>query len=113
VEIGGAQRNLPLLEVTPGVRLAVFNLLGDTEVVEAAARQTLYLDEKDRDLVRGRRIVLVDDVISTGSTVEAMRRLMEQAGTEVVAEAAVFTKGADKTGDVLGPGHLRLFESGG
>ena len=63
---------------SPGVRLAVFNLLGDTEVVEAAARQMLYLDEKDRDLVRGRRIVLVD-VNSTGSTVEAMRRLMEQA----------------------------------
>jgi adenine phosphoribosyltransferase len=85
------------------VRLAVFNLLGDTEVVEAAARQMLYLDEKDRDLVRGRRIVLVD-VISTGSTVEAMRRLMEQAEAEVIAEAAVFTEGAEKTGDVLGLG---------
>ena len=177
VEVGDVQRKLPLFEVAPGVRIAVFNLLGDTEVVEAAARgladklaattfdalvtaetksvplvyelarlldkpwvvlrkaykpymgetlshetrsittgapQTLYLDAKDRDLVRGRRVLLVDDVISTGSTVEAMRRLMEQAGAEVVGQAAVFTEGdAEQTGDALTLGHLPLFERDG
>ena len=39
VVIGTVQRKLPLFEVAPGVRIAVFNLLGDTEVVEAAARE--------------------------------------------------------------------------
>jgi adenine phosphoribosyltransferase len=175
VQIGDVQRELPLFEVAPGVRIAVFNLLGDTEVVEAAARelagklgsidcdalvtaetksvpllyelarllgkpwvvlrkaykpymgetlsdetlsittgapQTLHLDEKDLELVRGHRVVLVDDVISTGSTVEAMRRLMEQAGADVVAEAAVFTEGdPEQADDAITLGHLPLFES--
>jgi len=37
VEIEGVERDLPLFEVAPALRIAVFNLLGDTEVVEAAA----------------------------------------------------------------------------
>jgi adenine/guanine phosphoribosyltransferase-like PRPP-binding protein len=173
VEIDGLERELPLFEVTPGLRIAVFNLLGDTEVVEAAAAgladrldgvefdalvtaeaksvpllyelarrlgkpwvvlrkaykpymgdalsaethsittgapQMLYLDEKDRPLVDGRRVVLVDDVISTGSTVEGMRRLVADAGGDVVAEAAVFSEGEQApSGDVVTLGHLPLF----
>jgi adenine/guanine phosphoribosyltransferase-like PRPP-binding protein len=171
VEIEGVHRELPLVEVAPGVRIALFNLLGDTEIVRAAARglerrlkglwfdvlvtaetksvplvyelaslmdkpwvvlrkgykpymgetltaetisittgaaQTLHLDEKDRPLVSGKRAVLVDDAISTRSTVEGMRSLMELAGAEVVAEAAVFTEG-EGAGPVIALGHLPLF----
>ncbi len=38
VEIAGLTRHLPLFEIAPGVRIAIFNMLGDTEVVLAAAR---------------------------------------------------------------------------
>jgi adenine phosphoribosyltransferase len=173
IEINGLRRELPLFEIAPGVRIAVFNLLGDTDVVGAAAAglarklqgldpdvlvtaetksvplvyelarlldrpwvvlrktykpymgtalsdetrsittgapQTLYLDEKDEPLVNGRKAVLVDDVISTGSTVEAMRRLMERAGADIVGEAAVFTEGdAARAEGVVTLGHLPLF----
>ncbi len=171
VQIAGLARELPLFEVAPGVRIAVFNLLGDAEVVAAAAGalaerlthvdhdalvtaetksvplvyqlalitakpwivlrkaykpymgdavhaethsittgapQTLYLDEKDQALVRGKRVVLVDDVISTGSTVDGMRELMEAVGANVVAQAAVFTEG-DERDDVVALGHLPVF----
>jgi adenine/guanine phosphoribosyltransferase-like PRPP-binding protein len=171
VDIEGVRRELPLVEVGPGVRIALFNLLGDTEIVRAAARglarrldsfvfdvlvtaetksvplvyelaclmdkpwvvlrkgykpymretltaetvsittgapQTLHLDQKDRPLVAGKRAVLVDDAISTRSTVDGMRRLMELAGAEVVAEAAVFTEG-DAGSGVIALGHLPLF----
>src|SRR5438046_2807231 len=37
VEISGVKRNLPLFEVKPGLKIAVLNILGDTELVEAAA----------------------------------------------------------------------------
>ena len=37
VEVAGLTRNLPLFEVAPGVRIAIFNMLGDTHVVKAAA----------------------------------------------------------------------------
>ena len=173
VEIEGAARELPLFEVAPGLRIAVFNLLGDTEVVEAAARglarrlgdveadaivtaetksvplvyelarqldrpwvilrkaykpymgetisaetvsittgspQTLHLDETDRRLIAGGRVVIVDDVISTGSTLEGMRTVVQRAGGEVVAEAAVFTEGDEReTEGIVALGHLPLF----
>lgn len=173
VEVAGVRRELPVFEVAPGVRIAVLNILGDTELVEAAARglavpltgydyrvfvtaeaksiplvhalsvvtgkpyivlrktykpymgdalsattrsittgdeQTLYLDEKDRALVAEAPIVLVDDVISSGSTLQAMRRIMAHAGSQVVAEAAIFTEGdrADWA-DVVALGHLPVF----
>jgi adenine phosphoribosyltransferase len=173
VEIDGVARDLPLFEVAPGVRIAVFNLLGDTEAVEASGRalaaklesrggevlvtaetksvpllyelarqlrlpwvvlrkqykpymgetisaetvsittgapQTLHLDEKDLRLVSGRRVVIVDDVVSTGSTLEGMRGVVEQAGGRVVAEAAVFTEGDEReTEGIVALGHLPLF----
>ena len=90
-------------------------LLGKTVAAETVsittgAPQTLYLDEKDQSLLRDRDAVLVDDVISTGSTVEGMRSLVERAGGSVVAEAAVFTEGdaAERTG-VVALGHLPVF----
>ncbi len=174
VEIAGVKRRLPLFEVAPGLRIAVLNILGDTELVEACARaladklqsldydvlvtaeaksiplahalgratgksyiilrkvykiymgqalqaqtvsittgepQTLYLDEKDRALVEGKRVVLIDDVISTGSTLKGMQKLMQMAGAEVVKSGAVFTEGdPDAWRDILALGHLPLFK---
>lgn len=173
VAIEGVSRELPLFAVSPKLRIALFNPLGDTEIVTAAAQglakrleslesdvlvtaetksiplvyhlalltqkpwvvlrkdykpymgealrtetlsittgktQTLFLDEKDQALVRGKRVVLVDDVISTGSTLQGMRLLMSQAGGHVVAEAAVFTEGERaQWNNIIALGHLPLF----
>lgn len=173
VRIEGVTRHLPLFAVSPQLRIAVFNLLGDTEITMAAARglerklanvdadvlvtaeaksiplayhlsmelhkpyvvlrkdykpymgqalsaetlsittgkpQTLYLDEKDQGLLRGKKAILVDDVISTGSTLQGMRLLMDKVGAKVVAEAAVFTEGERaQWGHIHALGHLPLF----
>ena len=173
VEIAGVKRSLPLFEVKPGLRIAVLNILGDTELVEAAAGalaeklagatydilvtaeaksiplihalsvrvkkpyvvlrkvykpymgetvqaetlsittgapQTLHLDEKDRALVGGRKVVLVDDVISTGSTLQGMRLVLDKAGAEVVAESAIFTEGERAQWEkIIALGHLPVF----
>jgi adenine phosphoribosyltransferase len=63
--------------------------------ITTGAPQTLWLDGKDVHLVKGKRIILVDDVISTGSTLAGMTRLVEEAGGQVIAEAAAFTEGND------------------
>ncbi|GAB4455696.1 MAG: phosphoribosyltransferase family protein [Anaerolineae bacterium] len=173
VEVAGLKRDLRLFEVAPGVRIAILNILGDTELTQAAARalakrlaplnldvlvtaeaksipliyalavetglpyvvlrkaykpymgdaleaetlsittgasQTLFLDEKDRDLVAGKRVALVDDVISTGSTLQAMRLIMNKAGANVVAQAAIFTEGdRAQWSDIISLGHLPVF----
>ena len=73
--------------------------------------RTIYLDAKDRALCGGKRVAIVDDVISTGSTLQAMRDLVVRAGGRVVAEAAVFTEGdAEQWKDVVALGHLPLME---
>ena len=173
VEIAGLKRELPLVEVAPGVTIALLNILGDTPFVRACAHelakklegvgydtlvtaevksiplvhalseetskpyvvlrktykpymgeaiqaetvsittgqpQTLYLDAKDRELVTGSRVVLVDDVVSTGSTQQGMRAVMEKAGAEIVAEAAIFTEGDEaKWQHIIALGHLPVF----
>lgn len=174
VKIGKLTRHLKLFQVGPGVKIAIFNMLGDTEVVQAAAKalanllpkdaqvlitaeaksiplahalavetdlpyvvlrksykpymgetikaetlsittgepQTLYLDEKDIELIRGKRVVIVDDVISTGSTLQGMRLIIEKAGGVISATAAVFTEGERaKWRDIIALGHLPIFTS--
>ncbi len=173
VEVAGLKRELPLFEIKPGLKIAILNILGDTELVQACAKelavklksvefdvlvtaeaksiplayalsvemkkpyvvlrkafklymgealkaetlsittgqpQTLILDEKDRELMKGKKAVIVDDVISTGSTLQGMRMILDKAGSAIAAEAAIFTEGerAQWT-HIIALGHLPLF----
>jgi len=171
VEIAGVRRELPIVQVWPGVAVALLNLLGDTELTEAAAEalakrlppevevlvtpevkavplahalsritgkpyvvarktekpyminpvsrqvlsittgkpQLLVLDGADIPRVRGKKVAIVDDVVSTGSTLAGLRELIESVGGEVVAVLAVFTEGTPRQ-DVVALGHLPLFK---
>lgn len=172
VEIAGIHRYLPIFEVAPGIRIAIFNMLGDTHVVKAAAAvlaerlqtvpanvlvtaeakgipliyemsalmglpyvvlrktyksymgeaisaetvsittgkpQMLFLDEKDRVLVTDRNVILVDDVVSTGSTLKGMRKVVEIAGGTITQVAAVFTEGDNDWSHVISLGNLPVF----
>lgn len=74
--------------------------------------QNLYLDGKDKKTIAGKKVVLLDDVISTGSTLEGMRALIKKARAKVLAEAAVFTEGEKEDWPkVISLGHLPLFKS--
>lgn len=53
----------------------------------------MVLDRLDVDRIKGKRIALIDDVISTGSSLATMERLVEQAGGIVVAKAAILAEG--------------------
>ncbi|MGE5140980.1 MAG: phosphoribosyltransferase family protein, partial [Rudaea sp.] len=85
-------------------------LSAETLSITTGKPQTLFLDEKDQRGLRGSRVILVDDVISTGSTLQGMRLLMEKAGALVVAEAAVFTEGERaQWKNIVALGHLPIF----
>ena len=173
IEIAGLKRELTKFEVMPGVRIAILNILGDTELVQASAKalakqlkkidydvlvtaeaksiplihalsvitkkpyvvlrktykpymgeaiqaetmsittnkmQTLYLDSKDNELVNGKKVMIVDDVISTGSTQKAMRAVVEKAGAEIAGEAAILTEGdPEKWEGILSLGNLPVW----
>ncbi|MBK8824654.1 MAG: adenine phosphoribosyltransferase [Anaerolineales bacterium] len=173
IEIAGVKRDLRLFEIKPGLKIAILNILGDTELVQACARelgkklaevdydilvtaeaksiplayavsvetkkpyvilrksykpymgdalkaetlsittgqpQILFLDEKDRRLIENKKVVILDDVISTGSTLQGMRMILDKAKAEVAAEAAILTEG-DRAEwmHIISLGHLPLF----
>ncbi len=85
-------------------------LQSETLSITTGEPQTLYLDEKDRELVKNNKVVIVDDVISTGSTLQGMRMILEKAGASVVAEAAILTEGERaKWSDIIALGHIPVF----
>lgn len=85
---------------------------GTTESITTGHEQTLYLDAKDCGRIAERRIAIVDDVVSTGSTLATARELIGRAGGDVVAEAAICTEGRPEDwAEVIALGHLPLFET--
>jgi adenine phosphoribosyltransferase len=57
--------------------------------ITTAAAQTLVLDGTDARRVRGKRVAVVDDVVSTGGSLRAVNELLERVNAEVVARATV------------------------
>ncbi|GAA5448343.1 phosphoribosyltransferase family protein [Deinococcus depolymerans] len=172
VQVGAVTRDLPIVPVAPGVSVALFNMLGDTEVTEAAGAelarllpadidvlvtpevkalslahvisresgkpyivirktqkpymvdpvarevvsittgkpQLLVLDGFDVQKIRGRKVAIVDDVVSSGGTLHSIRQIIEEVGGEVAAVVAVFTEGQERP-EVTALGHLPLFEN--
>lgn len=55
--------------------------------------QTLYLGSNDAEAMKGKKVLIVDDVISTGESLRALEALVEKAGGIIVGKAAVLTEG--------------------
>ncbi len=55
--------------------------------------QTLYLDSSDAQLINGKKIAIIDDVISLGDSIRAVEELVTKAGGTVVCRAAVLAEG--------------------
>ena len=61
--------------------------------ITTAREQTLYLDGADAELMKGKRILIVDDVISTGESLKALEALVEKAGGTVCGRMAILAEG--------------------
>lgn len=61
--------------------------------ITTQGEQTLVIDEADAEAMRGKRIVIIDDVISTGESLYAMEELVRKAGGNIVAKAAILAEG--------------------
>lgn len=155
LEVAGITRELPIMEISDNLSIASFVILGDTEIVCAAApeivkrlpevdilvtaeakgiplvfeiskllnmkkyivarksvkaymdspiidevlsittqkKQILVLDEQDATYIKGKRVAIIDDVISTGESLQAIERLVEACGGIITAKAAILAEG--------------------
>ena len=76
--------------------------------------QKLVLDAADAELIRGKRVLILDDVISTGESLRATEELVKQAGGIVAGKMAVLAEGdAINRDDIIVLGHLPLFNADG
>lgn len=76
--------------------------------------QKLYLDGADAALMKGKKILIVDDVISTGESLHALEELVEKAGGEIVGRMAILAEGdAQKREDIQYLEKLPLFNAKG
>lgn len=72
--------------------------------------QTLYLDSLEGEKLRGKRVIILDDVISTGESLLAVEKLLEKFDTKVIAKAAILAEGdAAKRDDIIFLEELPLF----
>ena len=67
--------------------------------ITTAKKQTLYLDGNDAEFMKGKRVLIVDDVISTGDSLRAIEELVEHAGGVVVGKMAILAEGDAKDRD--------------
>ena len=82
--------------------------------ITTAKEQKLYLDGADATLMKGKKILIVDDVISTGESLKALEALVEKAGGEICGRMAILAEGdAIDRSDIIYLEPLPLFNADG
>ena len=82
--------------------------------ITTAKEQTLYLDGADAQLMKGKKILIVDDVISTGESLKALEVLVEKAGGQICGRMAILAEGdAQERPDLIYLEKLPLFNPDG
>jgi len=86
----------------------------EVKSITTSAVQKLYLDGNDAAMMRGKRVLIVDDVISTGESLHALEELVKEAGGEIVGKMAILAEGdAQSREDIIYLEKLPLFNAKG
>lgn len=86
----------------------------EVQSITTTARQTLYIDGADAEYMKGKRVLIVDDVISTGESLHALEQLVLKAGGEIVGRMAILAEGdAIERKDITYLAPLPLFDGEG
>ena len=98
-----------------GPKLYMRDIFGvDVKSITTEKEQHLYLDGADAELMKGKRILIVDDVISTGESLTALEALVEKAGGIVCGRMAILAEGdAQSRDDLIYLEKLPLFHPDG
>ena len=86
----------------------------ETKSITTGAIQTLYIDGDDAAYLKGKRVLIVDDVISTGGSLQSLENLVLQSGGEIVGKMAILAEGdAISRDDIIYLEELPLFDAEG
>ena len=86
----------------------------ETKSITTGAIQTLYIDGDDAAYLKGKRVLIVDDVISTGGSLQSLENLVLQSGGEIVGKMAILAEGdAISRDDIIFLEELPLFDAEG
>ncbi len=108
----GAEKYIVARKAAKAYMTGVFEV--HVHSITTEGEQTLYLDRADADLLRGRRVLLVDDVISTGESLRALEQLATAAGALIAGKMAVLAEGdAARREDITYLHPLPLFHPDG
>lgn len=84
----------------------------EVQSITTARKQTLFLDQNEMDYLKGKKILIVDDVISTGGSLLALETIVNKAEGDIVGKAAVLAEGvAAKRDDIFFLEVLPVFET--
>ena len=97
------------------IKLYMSNVVAcETQSITTASKQTLYIDGADAEYMKGKKVLIVDDVISTGGSLASLENLVNSVGGEVVGKMAVLAEGdAINRKDIICLGKLPLFDKEG
>lgn len=110
-EMARLQNNQKYMLARKGPKLYMTDILSvSVRSITTAKEQKLFLDGADAALMKGKRILIVDDVISTGESLHAIEELVNQAGGKVVGKMAILAEGdAISRPDIIYLEELPLF----
>ena len=109
------QSGKPYIIARKGVKVYMRNPLSvSVNSITTQNEQHLYLGETEVNMIKGKRVLIVDDVISTGESLRCLEILTEKAGGNIVGKAAILAEGdaADRE-DIIYLQKLPLFDNEG
>ncbi len=109
------QSGKPYVVARKGAKLYMEDILtAEVQSITTKGVQTLCIGKKEREMIEGKRVLVVDDVISTGASLMVVEKLIGEAGGTVAGRMAVLAEGeaADRS-DILFLEKLPLFDKAG
>lgn len=98
---------LPLKKLKPYLQRPVKEVVYSS--ITTKGEQVMYLGADDAERLRGQRVLLVDDVLSSGGTFKGATKLVQECGGIVVGEMVAYTEGPGHPDSVISLGNLPLF----
>lgn len=114
-EMARLQGNKRYILARKGIKLYMRNVFrAEVRSITTDHTQYLYLDGSDADYMRGKKVLIVDDVISTGESLNGLEQLVEQVGGKIVGRMAILAEGkAAERSNLIYLEKLPLFDKDG